>query len=169
MKKAYDIPGINNHRCVLALFLGIDDESAALESRVTSGNVHEYVYEGQTYYVAHASVGLASGSSYAFNSSQYSILKEDPEQPYVRFRDDLVLKQLSANAPEGKLVKAVVQKSHYALMVDSECQYSVWSYAAHLPNDLSTYYWRGVYSDDFNTVKQIFGDHCSLSKAVELT
>ena len=101
MKKAFDIPGINNQKGVLAQYLGIDYDDNSIEERFTNGDIHRYIVNGNTYFVASDRHCLAGNVVHSYNSSLWHILPLDSDQPYMRFTDKKVTKHLESIASKG--------------------------------------------------------------------
>ena len=158
MKAAFNIPAINNQKGVLAQHLGIDYDDSAIEERFTNGDIHHYVVAGKTYYVAHACHKLAGKGLHSYNSNLWSILPEDSDAPYVRFIDKKVSKKLQGITPEGFELLAINQKEQRVLFRNDAGLLVVWGYTAHVPEDISTYFFQGCTADMSYGMKYMFGD-----------
>jgi hypothetical protein len=161
LKKAFDIPGINNQKGVLAQHLGLDEDDKSIEERATSGGIHHYVVGGKNYVVAAACYKLNSKTVHTYNSSLWSILLVDNDQPYVRFTDKKVANHLKGIAPQGFSLVEINQKEQRVLFKNVEGVLVVWSYTAHVPEDISTYFFQGSvgyalegFKGMFNTTSQ---------------
>ena len=139
----FKIPPINNQKAALAQYLKLDCDDQAIQGRFTSGSIHHYVVDGQSYYVAHACHRLAGTALVEFNSSYWGVLQEDPEAPYIRFVDEKVQELLQAVAQPGLTVLAVNQKEGLMLCKTDNGLHQVWAYSSHDPADISSYYIKG--------------------------
>jgi hypothetical protein len=130
MKQAFDIPAINNQKGVLAQHLGIDYNDDSIEVRFINGDIHHYIVSGKTYFVASDRHGLASKVIHSFNSSLWSILPLDSEQPYMRFTDKKVSEYLKSIAPKDFLLLGINQKEQRVLFRNDAGLLVVWGYCS---------------------------------------
>jgi hypothetical protein len=156
MTKALNIPAINNHKGALTQHLGIDYDCKSIDERFTNGDVHHYVVNGKTYFVAAQRHQLAGDTLQSFNSALWSIFPIDCERPYVRFIDEKVVKHLKTIALDGLSLLAINQKEQRVLFKNSDDKLVVWGYTAHVPDDVTTYYFLGSSADMINGMKQMF-------------
>ena len=158
MKPAFDIPAINNQKAVLAQHLRVDYDNPCIEERFTKGDIHHYVVAGKSYYVASTRYRLFGTVAHSYNSSLWSILPEDENAPYVRFVDSKVSQWLLGLTPEGFEFLAINQKEQRVLFRNHAGLLVVWAYTAHIPEDISTYFFQGCTADMSLGMKFMFGD-----------
>lgn len=152
---AFNIQGINNQKCVLANYLEMNDDDIAIVERSTTDGIHHYSVNDKQYFVAHASQQLAGDKLHTYNGSLWHILPVDDEQPYVRFTDQKVSEQLKSVTPSGHTLLGINQKKQIVIFDDENGFLVAWSYSAHIPEDISTYYLKGRTG---STLKQIMGN-----------
>jgi hypothetical protein len=158
MKQAFDIPAINNQKGVLAKHLGIDYDDNSIEERFTSGDIHRYIVSGKTYFVASQRHSLAGDVVHSYNSSLWHILPLDSDQPYMRFTDKKVTKHLESIALNGFSLLGINQKEQLVLFRNDAGLLVVWGYTAHVPEDISTYFFQGSTADMLNGMKYMFNN-----------
>lgn len=114
-----------------------------IEVRHTHADIHTYVYASSTYYVALCEMDLDTDTHVELNGLRWSILKERTNSPYARFTDGKVIKALQSISPEGYTIKSINQKDHEITYQQPEGETITFSYAAHYPNRIDSYYLRG--------------------------
>ncbi len=135
-KEAFDIPGINNQLCALALFLGIDynndDALSVIEQRGPSTGICTFYVGEQCYWVASQSYRLDVDTIYSYNSSLWAVRAQVKESPYHVFEDGKVKRELQKQARPNRRVIAVNQKAQKALLRDVEGARFVYAYSSTL-------------------------------------
>lgn len=135
-KEAFDIPGINNQLCVLALSLGIDynndDALSVIEQRGPNTGICTFYVGEQCYWVARSHSKLDVGTVYSFNSSLWAIRAQVKESPYHVFTDTKVKIELQKQVSPNRRVIAVNQKAQKALLRDVEGARFVYAYSSTL-------------------------------------
>ena len=135
-KEAFDIPGINNQLCVLALSLGIDynndDALSVIEQRGPSTGICTFYVGAQCYWVARSHSKLDVGTVYSFNSSLWEIRAQVKESPYHVFTDTKVKNEIQKQVPPQLHVMDVNQKAQKALLRDVQGTQFIYAYSSSL-------------------------------------
>lgn len=164
MKQAFNIPGINNQKDAFAKHMkinsDIDSELSKIEENGVYGSigrqVHCFRFDGQLYSVASSTVGLAVDKLMEFNSNLWAIKVINPESPYERFTDTVVLNKLETIAPSGYTLLAINQKELKILFRNESGLLVAFKYTSHIPDDISTYYLIGDSVDHINEIRRVF-------------
>jgi hypothetical protein len=135
-KEAFDIPGINNQLCVLALSLGIDynndDALSVIEQRGPSTGICTFYVGEQCYWVARSHTKLDVDTVYSFNSSLWEIRAQVKESPYHVFDDLKVKNELKKQVRPDRRVIDVNQKAQKALLRDVHGTQFIYAYSSSL-------------------------------------
>lgn len=172
MKKAFDIPAINNRLEALAKYLGINSdieaELSAIEQRHTATPVHTYIHNETMYFVANSNYGLAADKIIEFNSNLWSVLAQKEDSPYERFCNTKVMTQLSSVSLDGYKLLAINQKEQKVLFRTQDGFLVVFRFSAHIPNDINTYYLIGSTTDGLCGIDKLFPNNYKIQKSDQM-
>ena len=166
MKKTFDVNKVNNHFEALAIHLGASTERSAIEQRFTGGEVHHYLHNGQSYFVANSEYGLAGDALIELNGQTWSVLAEKKNSPYERFSDNKVFAKIDSILEEGCKLLAVNQAEGKVLLKRRCGGLNIQSYTSHLPNDISSYYLGGDIGGTLFDVSTVFTNYKLSDNAV---
>ncbi len=142
----------------LAMHLNIAPDDRSIESRGQQHDIYTFVVNGTMYFVGLKDYEMNSDITIEAGGFVWTVLENNPSQPYVRFTDTFVRKHLDRICVAKHTVLAINQTHHRALLRDAAGQLSVWAYRVDIPEVISTYRYSGNANLPLSTMKSLFPD-----------